>query len=304
LNAAVFCLSVVELIAMCAMAFEVARIVITHILVDLGRNSKLKKCCCGDLNMDNYTLWYRFFHALCHTLRVMSNFSAMKTLAHLNPQVLWDDLQLKIVTSGNACQGILIFLVSRVALGGVGFLAFAIKFAQVVDALHAEKKKGTVGWRPYEMEQILILAGFCNQMFGITQLWRIQETRLMLFLFGGQNAQMDAEEIGRQNAFLADITQTVCTEMYKTNTHNDLYLNFKRFITILSLTHYDMQAFVLEDEEKQPTTRGVSGSRGVSGLVEGSFRKSEARDSNARRSNASVRASFVLELREGLAAVV
>jgi hypothetical protein len=173
----------------------------------------------------------------------MSSFSAMKGLASWNPQLLLEDASLEVKAFKSTVKGIEFFVATHLFLGLLGFVAFCTKFSHCVDMLIAEKKQKAF---LYEGKQVLILLGFCNQIFGITQLWRVQERRLLLFLFGGPDADFTEEEMCRQDAFLAEITRAVCREMFKNDAHG-FKLHFKRFIAMLSFTHLDVQAFVLEE---------------------------------------------------------
>jgi hypothetical protein len=178
----------------------------------------------------------------------MGSFSAMKGLASLNPQLLVEEANLELKAFDNMFVGIVFFSVFRLSIGSLGFVAFCTKFSHVVDMLETEKK---IQDFMYEAKQIFILLGFCNQLIGITQIWRVQERRLLLFLFGGPDADFAEEEMCRRDALLAEITRSVCSDMFSHDKHG-LKLHFKRFIAILTFTHLDIQAFAL-DEAAAPT---------------------------------------------------
>eukprot|EP00747_Dinoflagellata_sp_TGD_P044535 gnl/TRDRNA2_/TRDRNA2_143325_c0_seq2.p1 gnl/TRDRNA2_/TRDRNA2_143325_c0~~gnl/TRDRNA2_/TRDRNA2_143325_c0_seq2.p1 ORF type:complete len:319 (+),score=30.28 gnl/TRDRNA2_/TRDRNA2_143325_c0_seq2:121-1077(+) len=189
LHCIIFSVSSAELLVMLCMAFEVVSILLVHLHYIRGSCRGASRLCCSHSGnpLDHYRPWYRFFHALCHTLRVMSNFSAMKTLEFLNPQVLYQEAELELTTARSTACAMLFFLTTRLVLGLIGFAAFLVKFSNIVDTLNELRepleggdKRRTPG---YQVQQTLVLLGFCNQIFGITQLWRVQERRLLLFLF-------------------------------------------------------------------------------------------------------------------------
>merc|ERR1719324_1283894 len=155
------------------------------------------------------------------------------------------------MTNSNSTVGALLwFIVFRLVWGSVGFVAFVIKFAHVVDELERHRKQhdqdeAQDDWY-WQVNQVIALLGFCNQIFGITQLWKVQETRLLAFLFGGVDAQLDKEELKRQDAFLAEMTRLVCSELFK-DVQGGFRLNFQRFCVMVTLSHLDYQTFVLEE---------------------------------------------------------
>merc|ERR1712194_228025 len=180
----------------------------------------------------------------------MSNFSAMKTLQFLNPQVMGTALSLemtKVEEGASRCRVLLVFVASRLLFGTLGFVAFAIKLAHLVSQL-SQDPHHKFGLQELGM-QIGLLFGFVNQAFGITQISQIETARLFLFIFGGEDSAMQAGELDRQEAFLAFVFYTVCTKLYTEEGISRFGRKARRAVALLSFTHPDIQSLVLDEDE-------------------------------------------------------
>merc|ERR1711879_57399 len=135
------------------------------------------------------------------------------------------------------------FICSRLLFGGLGFLSFAIKFAHLQYQLRQPHTFGlhTLVW------QVGLLFGFVNQAFGITQVAHVETDRLFLFIFGGEDAKMQAGELDRQEAYLARVVYTILNDLWCDDLPRQRM--FKRAIALVSLTHIDVQSLVLDEDE-------------------------------------------------------
>merc|ERR1712226_158169 len=95
-------------------------------------------------------------------------------------------------------------------------------------------------------QEVLIVAAFLNQTFGITNVPELKRERVLLFIFGGTKARMQAEHYDKQEAYLAYIMSVICTELYCTE-RGALKRWLKRLVAVASFHHIDMQHLVLEE---------------------------------------------------------
>lgn len=208
-------------------------------------------CCASEAELKQYRIWHQLFHVCCEIFPRMSNFSAMKTLQFLNPQVLGTALSLELtkVEEGKSyCRVVVVFAITRLLLGALGFVAFSIKFAHLVVQLTSQQEDGKFGIELLQ-GQIALLFGFVNQAFGITQIAQVETSRLFLFIFGGEDSAMQAGELDRQEAYLACVAYTVCTSL--SPELPPLRRRLRRAVALLSFTHLDIQSLVLDEDESR-----------------------------------------------------
>lgn len=136
------------------------------------------------------------------------------------------------------------FALRTFVVGFFGFLAFVIKFTILMFNLerYADDMGGWWQW--------VLFVSFLNQTFGIVQIWKVENERLFLFLFGGEDSLMQAGEVDRQEVFLASVPWNICTRFFCDDPPRKRM--FKRIIALLGFSHYDIQSLVLdEDEDKE-----------------------------------------------------
>lgn len=205
--------------------------------------------CTSEEDMNRYRIWH-MLHRVCHALvPTMTNFSAMKTVQYLNPQVLGADwwIAMTEVEHGHtyACV-VCTFVVQHVLFGITGFTAFVLKFSTLVAHVNALNNDGTV----YDMAaELLLLIGFLNQTCGITQISRVEERRLFLFVFGGENSCMEAGELDRQEVYLASCARHICRMLYANEP--PIRRRFKRAVALMSFDHRDIQSLILQEDERK-----------------------------------------------------
>jgi hypothetical protein len=212
--------------------------------------------CTEEGQLSHYRIWHQLYAVCCQILPRTGNFSAMKTLQFLNPQVLGTHISLALtkVEEGHSYGRVLFeFTFTHLLLGTLGFIAFVIKFAHLVERLtahmsgHGELEGTYSAWHAFM--QVALLFGFVNQFFGITEVAKVETLRLFLFMFGGEDAAMQAGELDRQEAFLASVVQHICTELYAGLSPPQR--RFRRAVALLSFTHLDLQSMILDEDESQ-----------------------------------------------------
>lgn len=205
--------------------------------------------------LNHYRIWHQLYTVCCVTIPSMTNFSAMRTLQFLNPQVIGTELALqmtKVEEGASRCRVLFSFVASRLIFGTLGFVAFAIKLAHLVSQLLPRSDSQNSNFGPLELGmQVGLLFGFINQSFGITQISHIETARLFLFIFGGEDSAMQAGELDRQEAFLAFVFYTVCTKLYTEEGVSRFGRKARRAVALLSFTHLDIQSLVLDEDESQ-----------------------------------------------------
>jgi len=209
-------------------------------------------CLPGTRQLNHYRIWHQLYTVCCIFFPSMTNFSAMKSLQFLNPQVMGTALSLemtKVEEGASRCRILIVFVASRLLFGTLGFVAFAIKLAHLVSQLLPDPHQ-KFGLHELGI-QIGLLFGFVNQAFGITQISQVETSRLFLFIFGGEDSAMQAGELDRQEAFLAFVVYTVCTKLYTEAGASRFGRKVRRAVALLSFTHLDIQSLVLDEDESQ-----------------------------------------------------
>lgn len=104
--------------------------------------------------------------------------------------------------------------------------------------------------------EFTLLVGFINQAVGITQVFDVETQRLFLFIFGGENVNIEAGELDRQEVFLAFVTKHICEDLFLQ--YPPTLRKFKRFIALVTFDHLDIQSMILdEDESKEVDARSI-----------------------------------------------
>jgi len=210
---------------------------------------KFNTCTSVD-GMKHYRVWH-LLRLVCQSIiPTMTNFSAMRAVQFLNPQVLSASFKIALteVENGHSLACVLgTFALQHVAFGVSGFCAFVLKFSTLVASL-ATINNSPEGWNNYAMAtELLLLIGFLNQTCGITQISRVETKRLFLFVFGGENSEMEAGELDRQEVYLACVAQHICRDLYKEDP--PLVRKFKRAVALQSFDHFDIQSMILHENE-------------------------------------------------------
>lgn len=206
-----------------------------------------------------YVMWHRVHLASHRLVRFMTNFSAMRTLHFLNPQVFSSELALEmtLVEEGASVIGVIcFFFVKRLVLGMLGFVAFVLKFSSLVSLLLKIQQSFFQNQDYDTVLELTLLVGFINQAIGITQVFDVETQRLFLFIFGGENVNIEAGELDRQEVFLAFVTKHICEDLFKQ--YPPTLRKFKRFIALVTFDHLDIQSMILdEDESKEVDARSI-----------------------------------------------
>lgn len=133
------------------------------------------------------------------------SFSAMRVLRYVHPEIMITELvQLMRSRRERRLVPLLAFLLIRLVALVVGLEAFVYKFVvaadRMLDATHP-------------LAQIFVAAGFLNQLVGgVVQVDVLMQRRLFLFLFGGEDGLLDADEAVVLRVWRARLAQALRTQ--------------------------------------------------------------------------------------------
>lgn len=215
-------------------------------------------CCISSQSLKQYRIWHQIYSVCCELIPMMTNFSAMKSLQSFNPQIIGSRLSLAMtrVEEGQSHTHVVVsFALKTLLFGSLGFMAFVLKFAQLVESLQKEIDSDVIYGPTIVFTQVSLLFGFINQAFGITQISQVETARLFLFIFGGEDSKMQAGELDRQETFLACVARTICEDLYVELPSGQRKL--RRTVAILTFTHLDVQSLVLDEDETQEVDAGT-----------------------------------------------
>lgn len=214
--------------------------------------------CTSNEMLEHYHIYFQLNFVCIGLVPMLGNFSALKLLNNLNPQLLASEFATALRFPGKyGCCGVFVsFTLSHVLFGALGFLAFVVKLSQLVVQLlnHVDDPSIPYGFADV-VYQVVVLFGFVNQLFGFSQVTKIQTDRVGLLLFGGEEAAMKRDGVSNLFAYLAAITHMICTDFYKESTPKKRKL--KRAVAMLTFSHVDVQYLVL-DEKKTDADIGES----------------------------------------------
>lgn len=227
-------------------------------------------------SFNRFRIWNKLYTICCLVIPEMTNFSALKALAAIHPQVILSTFYLYLTKAEQGHSlGTLItkFAFSRLCFGLLGFVSFTVKFAELATRLKASTED------PFDAttlaQQMILLVGFLNQALGVVQIWQVENNRVFLLIFGGEDSALQTGEIDRQHAFLAYAVYTVCKTLFV----NDPWRTFKRAVALLGFSHFDVQSLVLiEDEGREidaDTIRQKRESFGLSSKTLSNFASSQ-----------------------------
>lgn len=209
-------------------------------------------CCTKAEDLKHYRIWHQLYETCTQKIRRMTNYSAMQSLSILNPQTMRSKLLLELtkVEEGASKPFVLARFIFMVLLWiTFGLFAFLSKFTLLATQLQVSEQKLRAGsssqfWVISELRHIL---GFLNQVCGITLVWAVEERRLFLFIFGGEDSKMQAGELDRQFAYLASVTKHLCEELWVCE--SACSRKFKRAVALLTFSDLDVQALILDEDE-------------------------------------------------------
>lgn len=222
--------------------------------------------CAGPDDLAHYRIWHQLYGVCCSLVPTMTNFSAMAILSYVNPQTLGTQLSLALTQTEEGAsyfRVISVFFLSRLAFALLGFLSFVIKYMQLTMGLYSRQLQA-YGMGSF-FGQLVDLLGFVNQLFGLCRVGEVETSRLFLFVFGGEDSQMQAGELDRQEAFLACVAQLINTRLYLDAPSRQR--RWRRFVAMLSFTHLDVQSMVLDEDEKlEVDARSIRSARTAEGV--------------------------------------
>jgi hypothetical protein len=191
----------------------------------------------------DYARWSSIANVCWHYLPGLSTFSAMRLLYFVTPSVAGTQgyvvffLVKEEFAQSTACLQrakallpMLWFLVSRAFALVVGVDAFVIKLRMAQEYVKGDH---------LEAEAAFSLIIFLFQILGVVNLnWFVRE-RLLIFIFGGEDGNVDQEEKARWHVWKALVTKRVYS----------IHGIFKGTIVMLGFDDYDFQMLVLDDHK-------------------------------------------------------
>lgn len=153
--------------------------------------------------VDDYNSWEATVDIYWDIIPSVRTFSALRTLKHVHPQLFIGEIRsahflyrMRLGSRRKVSLMMSLFVLKRVVILCFGLQAFIYKFTQT--AAQLEMNEG----RP--LAQILLGTIFLNQLVGGVVQMDIQfRNRLMLFLFGGEDARIEPEEDALMHVWFA-----------------------------------------------------------------------------------------------------
>jgi hypothetical protein len=203
--------------------------------------------CVSEEELNQYGIWHELYEVACNIWRTMTNFSGMKTMVYLNHMTIGPAFGYYIAdmpkdaTRTDLGIAFLCFISRRLVVGLLGLMAFLIKLSQVTNEIldEAVLNPNVV----INGKQALIVVPFMIQVFGITQLWRINEARFFLTVFGGSDASMQQHERDQQCVFQASVAYTIFNKLFV----GDPSCGRKRALALIAVHNSDLQLLVVDD---------------------------------------------------------
>merc|ERR1712113_379071 len=131
------------------------------------------------------------------------------------------------------------YVATRIAALVLGFDAFLVKLRMVTS--YADRES-------LEYDSLLVVVIFLFQMLNVVNLnWFVRE-RLFIFIFGGQDGNLDYEEAARADVWNALIAKRIY----------DHFGFWKFLVVMLGFDDYDFQTLVLEVEDHKQVNRKSS----------------------------------------------
>jgi len=182
--------------------------------------------------------WNTVADLLFDCIPSLGTISALRVLNYVTPGVLAVNLTQCI----GECKltgkwyNLPIFLVARLCYAAIGIDAFMVKFITAADATRATSGQGLF-W------EILTTASFLNQMLGIVNVGMFARGRLLLFIFGGENGEMSADELAKVDTWHAMLAKEMWEASRSCKFATPWFL-----AVMLSFTDYDFQKLTLNGE--------------------------------------------------------
>lgn len=216
----------------------------------------------------NSWLWIAFL--AWEVIPGLSVYSAFGLLYFITPTVFAMHLEAKyedlmddsgaLVKSPLTALQMLVFLLSRLLCGVVGFDAFEFKFWQVADEMLA---------REVTVRHFLTIVVFLMQVLGVIRLSMFVRERVLSFIFAGADGMMQHQEQAALDIFNALLVRRIYREFSPPH----------RQVILLTFSDIDFQKLIISESEKgrpnhgklpetaPPTLRGGS-ARGPAGGAE------------------------------------
>jgi len=148
------------------------------------------------------------------------------------------------------------FILSRILCFLAALVAFALKVMAVGTKLVSA---GGRGQTTLLLISFLYVLSLMNQCVGCVLLERVQQDRLFLFLFGGQDTDYRDDEKALLNVYKSRLAKQIWEMFWRKG------LRFQAVVMLSTLDHYDLQRLLIEDVEEQlqaiRTTRATQVSR-------------------------------------------
>jgi len=149
-------------------------------------------------------------------------------------------INLAFAKMGRGCPALLLFLAQRIFFGLCGFDTFLYKTqflaAQISAILEMEEGPSRSASTQAVTIQSVV---FINQMLSVVQLGRYSRRRIFVFMFAGEDGQIDAVEDARKQIWEGMFAMW-CWEQLKWYQAISVYMSF---------SDYDFQKLVLDNKE-------------------------------------------------------
>jgi len=184
-------------------AFELAGLLyyLVRLVVLLG--VVIREC---HARQEGYRYWSSIADLFWDVLPSMRCFSAMRMLRRVHPQILPMEFNMLLHHSRQSPPStrmlkMALFTAARLLMLFFGFQAFLYKFCTAAEKVQEADSPNM---------QVLIALGFLNQLMGgVVELDLLMRRRLLLFLFGGEDAVYDDQELVAMRVWTARLAQAL-----------------------------------------------------------------------------------------------
>lgn len=128
------------------------------------------------------------------------------------------------------------FMISRLLAAAIGMDAFMVKFLSAADATRRTSGTGLF-W------EIFVTLSFLNQMLGVVNVGMFSRQRVLLFIFGGEDGQMTADELAKLDTWHAMMARKIWEASRKLTLATPWF-----FAVALSYSDYDFQKLTLNGQ--------------------------------------------------------
>lgn len=190
-----------------------------------------------------YIAYSGLYHVFVYALPTMSTFSALKLLFHVHPAFLYSFWELRVqsfIQTSRTKAGVIFitcsFVLERLLYLAIAMLAFFVK----VISVSFKCINASYSWT----SSLMALGALLNQCIGCVQVERVLQDRVFLFVFGGTDADLQADEHALLRVYRARLMRAIWKHYWEGGE------KMKALAILSSLDHYDLQGLLIHEDLK------------------------------------------------------